>query len=65
MLGLHHLPGLRDVAGGRAVELLARCAGTRVGVMPCALQGEHQPPAAECAHEGLQGLQVGGRCPAL
>jgi len=24
MLGLHHLPGLRDVAGGRAVELLAR-----------------------------------------
>ena len=24
MLGLHHLPGLRDVSGGRAIEITAR-----------------------------------------
>ena len=24
MLGLHHLPGLRDVSGGRAIEIVAR-----------------------------------------
>ena len=24
MLGLHHLPGLRDVSGGRAIEVVAR-----------------------------------------
>ena len=26
MLGLHHLPGLRDVSGGRAIEVVARLA---------------------------------------
>ena len=40
MLGLHNLPGMRDVAGGRAVELVAATVGNQTSLdFPVPMRG--------------------------
>ena len=59
MLGLHHLPGLRDVSGGRAIEIVARYSTSSSWFPFFSLtQEKSKPSPAQGTNASIQGLQV-------